>query len=68
VKKAVYGKGLLEKLLKDLSLAHGKGFSLINLKRMRQFYTVFPIGATLSHQLNSSIILLPKQRTKRLTV
>jgi predicted nuclease of restriction endonuclease-like (RecB) superfamily len=55
--KAVYGKGLLENLSKDLSLAHGKGFSLSNLKRMRQFYIVFPIGATLSHQLNWSIIV-----------
>jgi predicted nuclease of restriction endonuclease-like (RecB) superfamily len=48
---------LLENLSKDLSLAHGKGFSLSNLKRMRQFYIVFPIGATLSHQLNWSIIV-----------
>jgi predicted nuclease of restriction endonuclease-like (RecB) superfamily len=55
--KAVYGKGLLENLSKDLSLAHGKGFSLSNLKRMRQFYIVFPIGATPSHQLNWSIIV-----------
>jgi hypothetical protein len=48
---------LLENLSKDLSLAHGKGFSLSNLKRMRQFYIVFPIGATPSHQLNWSIIV-----------
>lgn len=50
--KAAYGKGLLPKLSKDLLLAHGKGFSLSNLKRMRQFYIVFPIGAELPHQLN----------------
>lgn len=52
--KAEYGKHLLETLSKDLSLSYGKGFSLSNLKRMRQFYTVFPIGATVSHQLSWS--------------
>jgi len=52
--RAVYGKGLLENLSKDLSLLHGKGFSLSNLKRMRQFYIVYPIGAKPSHQLSWS--------------
>ncbi|MDI9365625.1 MAG: PDDEXK nuclease domain-containing protein [Flavobacterium sp.] len=55
--KAAYGKGLLENLSKDLSLAYGKGFSLSNIKRMRQFYTVFPKGATVPHQLGWSIIV-----------
>jgi hypothetical protein len=50
--RAVYGKGLLEKLSNDLSLLHGKGFSLSNLKRMRQFYVVYPIGAEVPHQLS----------------
>jgi hypothetical protein len=53
--KAEYGKGLLESLSKDLSLLHGKGFSLSNVKRMRQFYLVFPISAALSHQLGWSM-------------
>lgn len=52
--KAPYGKGLLQQLSKDLALAHGKGFSLSNLKRMRQFYLVYSIGAKLSHQLSWS--------------
>jgi len=50
--KAVYGKFLLENLSRDLSVACGKGFSLSNIKRMRQFYTVFPIGAEVPHQLS----------------
>ncbi len=50
--KASYGKSLLENLSNDLSLAYGKGFSLSNIKRMRQFYTVFPISAELPHQLS----------------
>ena len=50
--KAEYGKRLLEQLAKDLSLLHGRGFSLSNVKRMRQFYSVFPISAELPHQLS----------------
>jgi predicted nuclease of restriction endonuclease-like (RecB) superfamily len=49
--KAKYGKALLENLSKDLSLQHGKGFSLSNLKRMRQLYEVYPNSAELPHQL-----------------
>ena len=52
--KAQYGAKLLEKLSKDLTLLHGKGFSLSNLKRMRQFFICYPISATLSHQLSWS--------------
>jgi len=52
--KAEYGKKLLENLSKDLSLMHGKGFSLSNLKRMRQLYGCYSIGAKLSHQLSWS--------------
>jgi predicted nuclease of restriction endonuclease-like (RecB) superfamily len=50
--KATYGKGLIEQLSKDLSSLHGKGFSISNIKRMRQFYLAFPIGAELPHQLS----------------
>jgi predicted nuclease of restriction endonuclease-like (RecB) superfamily len=52
--KAQYGAKLLERLAKDLTLMHGKGFSLSNLKRMRQFFIYYPISATLSHQLSWS--------------
>lgn len=51
-RKAEYGEKLLENLSKDLSLLHGKGFSLSNIKRMRQFYQTFPISAELPHQLS----------------
>lgn len=50
--KARYGDGLLEQLSKDLSHSYGKGFSLSNVKRFRQFYLTYPKGATVSHQLN----------------
>jgi len=52
--KAVYGTALLENLSLDLKLLHGKGFSLSNVKRMRQLYATYPISATLSHQLSWS--------------
>jgi hypothetical protein len=52
--RAVYGTKLLETLSRDLSLRHGKGFSLSNVKRMRQFYATYPIGAKPSHQLSWS--------------
>lgn len=52
--RAKYGTSLLKELSKDLKLQHGKGFSLSNIKRMRQFYLEFPKGATLSHLLTWS--------------
>jgi predicted nuclease of restriction endonuclease-like (RecB) superfamily len=52
--KAEYGKKLPENLSKDLSLMHGKGFSLSNLKRMRQLYGLYSISAKPSHQLSWS--------------
>jgi len=52
--RAEYGCGLLEKLSKDLSLLHGRGFSASNVKRMRQFYAEYQKGATLSHKLSWS--------------
>ncbi len=51
---AEYGQQLLANLSKDLKLKHGKGFSLSNLKRFRQFYLANRNGATLSHQLSWS--------------
>jgi predicted nuclease of restriction endonuclease-like (RecB) superfamily len=50
--RAEYGKGLLPRLSHDLSLSFGKGFSLSNLIRMRQFYQCYPISAELPHKLS----------------
>ncbi|MFH1119523.1 MAG: PDDEXK nuclease domain-containing protein [Bacteroidota bacterium] len=50
--KAEYGKSLLPELSKDLTHSLGKGFSLSNLIRMRQFYFVFPIYAEVPHNLS----------------
>lgn len=53
-KKAAYGDSLIERLSKDLTSLHGRGFSLSNIKRMRQFYALYPDGATASYQLSWS--------------
>ncbi len=52
--RAEYGAGLLGNLSKDLTLLHGKGFSLSNMKRMRQFYLIYQKGAKASHLLSWS--------------
>lgn len=49
--KAEYGKALLARLSKDLSLAHGKGFSQSNVYLMRQFFIKYPIFQTVSGKL-----------------
>jgi len=50
--RAEYGTNLIESLSKDLSLLHGKGFSMSNVKRMRQLYLTYPKSAELPHQLS----------------
>ena len=55
--RADYGKGLLDRLSRDLTIRHGKGFSRSNVVRIRQFYLAHPKGATLSHQLSWSHIV-----------
>jgi hypothetical protein len=51
--RAAYGKKVVEELSARLTERYGKGFSLPNLKRFRQFYQVFSdrgIGSPLGSQ------------------
>ena len=60
--------GLLKEYSKQLTEEYGKGYNLSNLRRMRDFYTTFPMCATVSHTLSWSHIvkLLPfKNASKR---
>ncbi len=41
-KRAEYGKELLKELSKQMMKDFGKGFTVANLKNMRQFYLTFP--------------------------
>lgn len=52
--QATYGQQLLKQLSADLKLKHGKGFSISNLQRFRQFYMQNSNYATVSHNLSWS--------------
>lgn len=52
--RAGYGDMLLEKLSLKLTNEFGKGFSIINLRRMRKFYLYFRIQSTVSTELSWS--------------
>ncbi len=51
-KKAEYGTGLLKELSKRMTHDFGKGFTVTNLKYMRQFYLAFPNGHALRDELS----------------
>jgi len=50
--RADYGKGLLQYLSNKLTAEFGKGFDESNLRKMRQFYCVFPIRDALRPELS----------------
>ena len=52
--RASYGETVLEKLSQKLTAEFGKGFSIINLRRMRKFYCLFPIRSTVLNELSWS--------------
>lgn len=51
---AEYGSKLIEELSKQMTADFGKGFTVANLKNMRQFYLVFQNRYTLCSQLSWS--------------
>ena len=52
--RAEYGKKLLQFLSQQLTAEFGKGFSVANLRNMRQFYCMFPNRYTLCSELGWS--------------
>ena len=50
--KAEYGAGLLKELSRQMTHDFGKGFTVANLKNMRQFYLTFPNGYALRSELS----------------
>ena len=52
--RATYGKEVLENLSKELTNEFGKGFSVTNLKNMRQFYLSFQNRQTVSSDFKLS--------------
>ena len=53
-RRAEYGKAVLSELSDKLTAEFGKGFTLTNLKSMRQFYLTFPKSHTLRGELTWS--------------
>lgn len=50
--KAAYGTGLLKELSEQMTRDFGKGFTVTNLKYMRQFYLTFPNSHALRDELS----------------
>lgn len=50
--RAEYGKKIISELSQKLTEDFGKGFTVSNLKYMRQFYLMFPNGHALSGELS----------------
>ena len=50
--KAKYGDGLIKELSAQMTKDFGKGFTVANLKNMRQFYLTFPNGYALRSHLS----------------
>lgn len=50
--RATYGETVLEKLSEKLTDEFGKGFSIINLRRMRKFYSLFKIRSSVMNELS----------------
>ena len=50
--KAEYGARLMTELSKQMTMDFGKGFTVANLKNMRQFYLTFPKSYALRSELS----------------
>ena len=50
--RATYGEAVLTKLSEKLTSEFGKGFSIINLRRMRKFYSLFKIRSSVMNELS----------------
>ena len=50
--RAEYGASLIKELSKQMTRDFGKGFTVANLKNMRQFYLTFPKGYALRSELS----------------
>jgi predicted nuclease of restriction endonuclease-like (RecB) superfamily len=50
--RAEYGKGLLQYLSQGLTAEFGKGFTVVNLRNMRQFFRLFPNRYALRSELS----------------
>ena len=61
--RAEYGKQILKELSDVLTKEFGKGFSVTNLKQMRQFYLIYSIGQTPSDDFRN-IAQIPSSKSE----
>lgn len=54
-KKIIDGQRLLQELSKQMTKDFGKGFIVVNLKNMRQFYLTFSSGWALHSKLSWTV-------------
>lgn len=50
--RAEYGEGLIKELSERMTKDFGKGFTVTNIRNIRQFYLTFPDGTVLSEDLS----------------
>ncbi|MGI6070177.1 MAG: PDDEXK nuclease domain-containing protein [Blautia sp.] len=62
--RAAYGKYILKELSEYLTAEFGKGYSVTNLKQMRQFYSIYSTD-TISQTLSDQFESLPQTTTGR---
>lgn len=67
--RAAYGQELLPRLAADLTKRFGRGFSEVNLKYMRQFYSLWSIRQTVSGEfVNRQIRQTPSDELEKLSL
>lgn len=57
--RAAYGKQLIKELSAYLTKHFGKGFSVANLKNIRQFYKVYSTGSNWQKQCLANLKIFP---------
>ena len=63
-RRASYGEDLLERLGARLSAQLGRGFSARTLRRIRQFYLVFPRGSSVLSAGKTEVVVAPSGRAR----
>ncbi len=63
--RAAYGDHLLEKISEDFTRSNRKGFSISNLKNMRQVYQIFPIRQMSGELMWSHFVALSSVNDKK---
>jgi len=62
--KAEYGTALIKNLSKKMTKEFGKGFTVANLKNMRQFYLTFQKSHALSDQLTWTLMRVENENAR----